>query len=103
MDVYYKFRHYREHKLENFFRVMFKHISMAMDSGQIKKHFNEPENLNKCKNYTICHVMKGNEIKSIGYAFCSPSDQFSRERGRTISLRRARYQGIKENMQDIKV
>lgn len=38
---------------------------------------------------TYCHIYEGKRIKGYGTAFCSKNDQFIKEMGRKVSLKRA--------------
>ena len=55
--------------------------------GCVKRHYNHK--FPNIRGVTTCEIQKDDETLSVGYAFCSSADQFSRKKGRAIAEGRA--------------
>ena len=76
--------------------VIYNVFGEACKWGAVKRHYHgiAPD---LC-GVTVCEIKEDDEVLSVGYAFCSSADQFSRKKGRAIAEGRARANLITEEV-----
>lgn len=89
--IYDHFRLDPKDKKSTFFSELMKAVEDAKELGQIEESEGRND-LFMCPAFTRCTIQienEGWENVAVGYAFCSPNDQFSRRKGRLIAENRA--------------